>query len=90
MTIEYSKLSIRQLKKLDKEIARRIVDYMDEVSNLSDPKSRGKALQGNLRTLWRYRVGDYRIICSIKADRLIITVLRVGHRRDVYSDIPLS
>ena len=57
---------------------------MDEVSKLDDPRVRGKALVGNYIGLWRYRVGDYRILCDIKNDELCILVVDVGHRRDVY------
>lgn len=49
-----------------------------------DPRAPGKALTGRFSGLWRYRVGDYRIICKIEDDRLVVLVVEVGHRRDIY------
>ena len=57
---------------------------MDEVGHLENPRSRGKALVENMRGLWRYRVGDYRVICEIHEERIIISVLKIGHRKNVY------
>ena len=50
----------------------------------SDPRQWGKALQGEKRGLWRYRVGDYRLICDIHDERITILILELGHRKDVY------
>lgn len=72
------------MKKLDKQIAKRIVAKLHEISQLEDPRSRGKALTGNLAGVWRYRVGDYRILCDINDGRLVILVVDVAHRREVY------
>lgn len=84
-TIEYSDTAKDQLRKLDKPIARRIVDYMDErIADLENPRSSGKALTGPLGGLWRYRVGDYRVICEIRDGALCILVLELGNRREVY------
>lgn len=84
-TIEYTDAARRQLRKLDKSAARRILDYMDQhVLRLEDPRRIGKALRGPLGDLWRYRVGDYRIICDLEDVRLRVLVVRVGNRRDVY------
>ncbi|MBR2462237.1 MAG: type II toxin-antitoxin system RelE/ParE family toxin [Spirochaetaceae bacterium] len=57
---------------------------MDEVQALDDPRSRGHALTGELSGLWRYHVGDWRIICKIKDTELIILVVDLGHRRSIY------
>lgn len=57
---------------------------MDEVSKLENPRSRGKRLVGNLTGFWRYRVADYRLICQIKDDQLIIIVVEIGHRKNIY------
>lgn len=84
MRVVYSEDARKQLKKLDNSVKVRILDYMDEVSKLDDPRARGKALVGNYIGLWRYRVEDYRILCDIKNDELCILVVDVGHRRDVY------
>ena len=72
------------MKKLDKQIARRIVAKLHEISQLEDPRSMGKSLTGNLAGVWRYRVGDYRILCDIDDGRLVILVVDVAHRREVY------
>lgn len=84
MKIIYSEKALKQLKKLDKSVSKHIVGYMDEVAMLKDPRSRGKSLVGNLLGFWRYRVGDYRILCRIKDEELVISVVEVGHRKEVY------
>ena len=84
MRIEYTETSRKQLTKLDKTMQKRILDYMDEVGNLENPRSRGKALVDNMRGLWRYRVGDYRVICEIQDSKIIIAVLKIGHRKNIY------
>ncbi|MEQ1592736.1 MAG: type II toxin-antitoxin system RelE/ParE family toxin [Thiobacillaceae bacterium] len=84
-TIEYTDTAKKQLRKLDKQVARQIVDYLDErVAHQSDPRGTGKALTGALGGLWRYRVGDYRVICELRDGALVILVLRIGNRREVY------
>ena len=84
-TIDYSESAWNQLKKLDKPVARRILDFLDNrVAKHDDPRTLGKALTGPLGTLWRYRIGDYRIICEIQHSTVRILVVRVGHRREVY------
>ncbi len=84
-TIDYTKSARNQLKKLDKAVARRILDFMDNrVAKHEDPRTLGKALTGSLGALWRYRIGDYRIICEIQHATVRILVVRVGHRSEVY------
>jgi mRNA interferase RelE/StbE len=84
-TIEYTHTARNQLRKLDKPTARRIVDYMDErIAGLEDPRSTGKALTGPMGGLWRYRVGDFRVICDIQDGVLRVLVVRIGSRREVY------
>ena len=74
-----------QLRKLDKQTARRIVDFMDErIAGLENPRGTGKALTGTLGGLWRYRVGDYRVIYTVFSDVLVIEIVKVGHRKEVY------
>lgn len=83
--IDYTRTAKLQLKKLDKPVARRILDFMDNrVAKQEDPRSLGKALTGALGTLWRYRVGDYRVICDIQHSTVKILVVRIGHRGEVY------
>lgn len=84
MRIEYTETARKQLKKLDKTMQKKILDYMDEVGQLENPRSRGKALVENMRGLWRYRVGDYRVICEIQDSKIIISVLKIGHRKNIY------
>ena len=74
----------KQLKKLDAAISKRVLDYLEQVDLLDNPRSRGKALTSNLAGLWRYRVSDYRILCRIRDDELIITVIEIAHRSTVY------
>ena len=84
MTLIYSDIALKQLKKIDKTISKRILDYMDEVAKLKNPRERGKMLVGNLIGFWRYRVGDYRILCKIRDQELIISVVYIAHRKEVY------
>jgi len=84
--IELSADVVKQLKKLDKDTRERLIRFLkDRVQSLEDPRAIGEALRGGtLGELWRYRVGDYRIICRIEDDRVLVLVLRIGHRSDVY------
>lgn len=84
--IDYTDSARRQLRKLDQQTARRIVDFMDErIAGQENPRSTGKALTGPmLGTYWRYRVGDYRVICDMQDHALRVLVIEVGNRRDVY------
>lgn len=84
MTVILTPDAKKDLKKLDKSIQKKVSAYLDEVAEIKNPRSRGKALIGNLMGMWRYRVGDYRILCKIKDEELIILVLEVGHRKNIY------
>ena len=86
MKLEFSEAAKKTFSKLDKSVQRRIKNYLDNIVQLENPRSRGKALVGNLVNLWRYRVGDYRIICDIQDEKILITILRIGHRKDVYDE----
>ena len=84
-TIDYTDTAKGQLRKLDKQIARRIIDYLDErITELENPRSVGKSLAGPFGGLWRYRVGDCRIICDIQDGALRVLVVQVGNRREIY------
>jgi mRNA interferase RelE/StbE len=84
-TVDYTDTALKQLRALDKQMARRILDYMDErVIGSGDPRSAGKALSGPLGGLWRYRVGDCRIICEVEDGVMRILVVQIGNRRAVY------
>ena len=82
--VEYTATALRQLRKLDRATARRIVDYLDDVARLDDPRSRCKALVGDRSGIWRYRVGDYRILCELVDAELLIVALEFGHRGAIY------
>ena len=82
--IDFTRNADKAMRKLDKAL-RAGVDELDEIAKLEDPRSRGKALTGNLAGVWRYRVGDYRILCDINDGRLVILVVDVAHRREVTS-----
>lgn len=70
---------------MDRHNARRIVDFMDlRIAVLDDPRQSGKPLKGELGEFWRYRVGDYRILCEIIDDELIILAATIGHRKEIY------
>jgi len=84
--IDYTDEALRQLNKIDKPSAKRILDYMDQhVATQANPRNLGKALTGTkLGTYWRYRAGDYRVICDIQDGVLRVLVLGIGHRSKVY------
>ena len=84
--IKYTETSSKQLKKLDKQTALRVLDYMDErVALLADPRTLGKNLKGpKMGEYWRYRVGDVRVICNILDGQMIVLVIEIGNRREVY------
>jgi len=84
--VEFSVEADRELDKLDGQQTKRILKFLRErIAKLEDPRSLGRPLQGSrLGEFWRYRVGDYRLICKIEDDRLLVLVLRVGHRKEIY------
>jgi mRNA interferase RelE/StbE len=84
--IEFSADANRQIEKLDRQVARRIEKFLrDRVALLDNPRSIGKPLHGpRYGELWRYRVGDYRLICRIQDDRVIIVVVAIGDRKEIY------
>ena len=84
--VELSESAEREFGKLDAQQAKRILKFLHErVAKLDDPRSVGEALHGSqLGEFWKYRVGDYRLISKIEDDRLVVLVLRVGHRKEIY------
>ena len=84
-TVEITEFAERQLKKLDQQVRNRILDYLHErIEGCKNPRHFGEPLKGGRAGLWRYRVGDYRIICDLRDDILVVLALAVGHRREVY------
>lgn len=74
----------RQFAKLDRAVQRRVLAYLDALEGLDDPRQRGRGLTAGHSGVWRYRVGDYRILAQIMDDRLVVLALEVGHRSGVY------
>lgn len=85
-TISYTDTARKQLRKLDRQVARRLMDFLDErVAGDGDPRSLGVALNGPLLgSYWRYRIGDYRILCDIQDAILNVLVIEIGARKDIY------
>jgi mRNA interferase RelE/StbE len=85
-TIELDPHAEKELGKLDRQDARRILSFLfDRVAHLDDPRSIGEALKGSrFETLWKYRVGPYRLISSIEDSTFKVLVLKIGNRREVY------
>ena len=84
--IEFDEAAKKELAKLDPQVARRLLDFLTQrVISLKDPRSFGQALKGSkLGEFWKYRVGDFRIIAKIQDQKMIILVLRIGNRREIY------
>jgi mRNA interferase RelE/StbE len=84
-TVDYTATAKAQLGKLDRQTAKRILDFMDQrVVAAPDPRRIGKALTGPLGGLWRYRVGDCRVICDLQDGNLRVLVLQIGNRNQIY------
>lgn len=85
--VKFDDRAAKELRKLDRQAQQDILKYFRErIATDDDPRRFGKSLSGDKAGLWRYRVRDYRMICTIEDNNLIVLVLRVGHRRDVYDD----
>lgn len=84
--IEFDPDALKELKKLDRPVQVRLVAFLrDRLAPLDDPRSLGEALSGaRLGSYWKYRVGDWRIVCDIQNQRIVVRVLRIGNRREVY------
>ena len=83
--VEWDDAAVKELRKLDKQAQKDILEYFRErIAIDDDPRRFGKPLSRELAGLWRYRVRDFRMICNIEDDKLLVLVLSVGHRKDVY------
>ena len=83
--VEFQLSAANQISELDPPIQKRILTFFRErVLATGNPRQLGKALKGDRGELWRYRIGDYRAICKIEDGRLVVLVLEVGHRREIY------
>ena len=86
--IVYSEKAVHTLAKIDKSNRDKILKWLDKnIVGSANPKAYGKSLAGNLSGLWRYRVGDYRILCEICDKELVVYVFAVGHRKNIYKGI---
>ena len=84
-TIEFEKAAAKELRKLDASVQREVVSYLEtHIATDKNPRRFGKALRANLGGLWRYRVGDYRVVCKIFDEAVLVLVVRVAHRRESY------
>ena len=84
-TIEITRTAEKQITKLHRQAQQAIIRFLRErLAGADNPRHWGRPLQGEKRGLWRYRVGDYRLICDIQDERITVMVLQVGHRKDVY------
>ena len=83
--VEFDRAAARELRKLGNEAERRVLAYLrTRIAGGGDPRRLGQPLTGDRQGFWRYRVGDYRIVAAIEDDRLVVLVVTVGHRREVY------
>lgn len=84
--VEYSKVVSKALLKMDRSVSRMLYGWVNRnLESCPNPRAHGKNLTGNLSGLWRYRVGEYRLIVEIQDDRLVILMLQAGHRREICS-----
>jgi len=83
-TASFDPRAFKELEKLDRTVQRRIVSLLQRLQGAEDPRKTGKPLHGERAGLWRYRVGDYRIVCSLDDESSSLRVMRVGHRKSVY------
>jgi mRNA interferase RelE/StbE len=87
-TVIFSEAAGKQLSKMDRPVAKRILDWTEKyLEGTTDPRAHGKELAGDLRGFWRYRVGKYRLIADIRDDEIIIEIVSVGHRANVYDTV---
>ena len=83
--VVFSENAKKNLKKIDKHIAALIIGWLEKnIDGCSDPRVHGKGLTSNRSGQWRYRIGDYRAICEIQDDEVIVLVLEIGHRKNIY------
>ncbi len=85
--VKFDNRARKELRKLDQQSQKRILTWIREnLATSESPRRFGKSLKGTMKGLWRYRIGDYRIISQIKDDEVLILVVRIGHQKDIYDD----
>lgn len=81
----FSKRALKELKKMDKAVSALIFAWLKKnIDGAADPRAFGKALKGDKKEMWRYRIGDYRVLANIEDENLTIIAIEIGHRRDIY------
>lgn len=82
----FSDVALKQLKKMDMQVASLIFGYIEKnINDSQNPRVLGKSLLGNHQGKWRYRVGDYRILCEIKDEIVTVVIIEIGHRKNIYN-----
>jgi mRNA interferase RelE/StbE len=83
--VEFDERARRDLRRLDTTVQDRILNYLRvHVATEGNPRRHGEALKGTMAGLWKYRVGDYRIVSKIQDEKVTVFVVRIGHRREIY------
>ncbi len=82
--VDFSAKADKQLLSLDKPVRERIRKFVKDLAVLPNPRLRGEPLTGNLSDFWKYRIGDYRLICRIHDENMLVLVVKIGHRSEVY------
>jgi mRNA interferase RelE/StbE len=86
-TIEYDEAAVEDLRRLDRQVQREILNYMEKrIAPAGDPRSFGKPLRHSKFGLWRFRLRDYVVLCQLKQSRLVVLLIAIGHRSKVYDD----
>lgn len=84
-SVEYAPKAVKELKKLDKQTRALIIGWIEKnLVNCENPRQHGKGLTSNRKGQWRYRIGDYRVIADIQDEKVVVLVVAVGHRSDIY------
>jgi mRNA interferase RelE/StbE len=84
-TLEFARSALNDLRSIDRPTQQRIRTFLEErIATFQDPRSAGKPLKGERCEYRRYRIGNYRVICELQDERIVILVLRIGHRKAIY------
>lgn len=84
MQVKFENKARKEFLKFDREVQIQILRYIEKIKALENPRDMGKSLVGDLKNYWRYRVGNYRLICKIKDDELLIIIIHIEHRNKIY------
>lgn len=84
MQVKFENKARKEFLKFDRDIQIQILRYIEKIKTLENPRDIGKSLAGDLKNYWRYRVGNYRLVCKIKDDELLIVIIHIGHRNKIY------